>query len=139
MANPAGRVGSVAVSTDGGTVYNAIGCVTDLTINKSKGEFENTCRSSQDYRTYGQDRKDVTVDFTAIWDEDDAQLMLVSDAYDSDTLYYYRFRYETDSGKREWTGQGFVTNFTDNDPNDGGSTVTATIRITGAWTKATQT
>lgn len=146
MANPfhGGAGGAkLAISTDGGTVYTAIGGVQDARLVVNREEIEVTDHDSAGWKEYIAGNGDITLEVTANYEEGDAGQDLILDNIEVDdgTLRHFRFRPKgTDIGvNEEWIDMaGFVTGSPISTPTGGANTFNFSIRVSGAPTRAVQ-
>ena len=138
MSKIQGRLGRMAVSSDGAINYFILGCIIDMNLAGSAAEIKVTCHEDGQFEQYLQGRKEATVDGSAYWDEDDTGQNIVEDAFFNSTGLDVRFRMQEGTGKKEYEGKAIVTSWNESSPNDDAATVDFTLRINGDFTKSFQ-
>jgi hypothetical protein len=139
MPKKAGRVAKLYLSEDGGSTYTEVECTRDMTMGLEKAELTSTSRGDGDWESYIQGRKSGTIEVNQLWNEDNAQLLAIVDAYYNDTELDFRWVFEAGVGKPQYDASCFVMSLSKGAPNDDVSTVDYTLRINGAVTPGTQT
>jgi predicted secreted protein len=139
MASKQGRLQSLGVSTTGGAPYTSLGSLVDATFNRTKSEIDVSDRDSLDWAEFLAGRKSATIDGVCNWDEADTALMALLNAWDDDSGIDILWRFDTQSGEKEWTASVIVIDFTTPSPGEDKSSVNFSLRITGEVTEATQT
>lgn len=139
MSKIQGRLGRVAISDDGGSIYVDINGIQEATLNGALDEIETTSHDTGTVRTYLQGRRDATIDLSMFWDEADPGQDKVSAAFFGQTVPKLRFRMEEATGLDEFLDvDAFVTSYTEGSPNDDAATLDVSFRITGAFSPAAQ-
>ncbi len=138
MAKIQGRLGRLAVSSDGGTTWVQVNGIQDMTFTGNADELDVSAHDSGQFREYLQGRKDATIDGTLWWDEADPGQNIVKNAYFSSTRIDMRFRMEENTGRDEIFTKGIVTSYSPASPNDDAASVDFTLRVTGDFTPSTQ-
>ena len=138
MARIAGRLGRIAVSSDGGSTFVILGCLIDGTLNGSNEELDVTCHEDGQFKDFISGRKDATIDASLHWDEADAGQVKVKDAFFADSILRVRFRMQEATGLQEYEANSIVTNFSPTSPNDDVADVDVTFRLKGDFTPTAQ-
>lgn len=124
-----GRLGTVEVSNDGGLTYVKMGGLRDATLNISVDELECTSHDSGGAREFFPNYHDITLDFSNLWDDDDAGQSIVLLAMFAKTLFRARFRMQVESGAKEFEAEAFATSLTAASPNDDIASFDGTLRL----------
>ena len=139
MAVTRGRLGTVELSTDGGSTFNAIGKIIDAEIAVESSEITVTSHDSDDWEEFLQGRKSANIEVSCRYDEadagQDAAVQLMYDEAVGDIRFRARGATLT---AREYTASCFVKAAPINSPNDEENKQAFTIRLTGPVTRATQ-
>lgn len=140
MADLAGRSGLLAISTDGGSTYNSIGGVKEITMTVDQETYDVTDHDSGAWMEHIVGRHTVTMSATLNYDEANTyQEALLATGLMSGTMCYFRYRPNTSSGvAKEYYGQGSVTSVEISSPNDGPAEISLDLQVTGALTRGTQ-
>ena len=138
MATSLGRNALLAVSTDGGTTYNNVARVTEVSLSRSQDEEEFTSHDDSGDRVYAAGHRSREFSFSAIYDEGDTGQDACKTSYTAGTTYYWRFRPTTGSANDQFIGQGFVTSLDHSGPLEGFQGFDGTVRISGALTESAQ-
>jgi TP901-1 family phage major tail protein len=138
MAKIQGRLGALAVSSDGGVNWDTVAGAQDLTFNGNADTIDVSSHDSGQFREFLQGRKDATLDGSLFWDEADPGQGIIKNAYFSSTRIDVRFRMQEATGKDEIFAKAVVTTFGESSPNDDGAAVDVTLQITGDFTPSTQ-
>ena len=130
MACIAGRVSRVEVSYDGGSTYNNLGGIVDVTLNGNVDELECTTHDSNGIREYIPNHLDFTMDMTMRWDETDAaQNGLVDTLIPSPASFKVYFMLEQTSGRRRFEADAFITSFSPSGPLDDTAGLDVSLRL----------
>jgi predicted secreted protein len=142
MALVAGRVGKIAVSSDGGSTYVDVGGVKDATLNASKAMLDATTKDSGAYKEFEDGHKEATIELTLSWDDSatglDAGQEKIVDAFEGNSALLARFRMEEGSGFKEHTSSVKVSAISEAQPLEDMAAFTATLQLTGSFASATQ-
>ncbi len=138
MGKIAGRLSTLSISADSGATYNALGSLRDGTFNVEKAEIGSTTRDDGAWEDFIEGRKSATIDASCAWDESDAQLMAIIDAFYADTTLMYKWTMSTLAGLKEHEANGIVLSVPESGPNDDLGTVDISIRVKGTVTNAIQ-
>lgn len=133
-----GRLRTVEVSTDGGTTWLNVGRLTDSTWNGSRAEINATDGDSGDSEEYMAGRANHSLEVTARYDEANEGQQAVEEAFFTGTTIKARWRAKTGVGEKERTADAIVTACSSPSPDGDTTNLSATIRITGAVTRADQ-
>lgn len=139
MAAISGRNAFVYYTSDGGSTYNLIARVKDITIPQNTDEEETTSHDSAGVREYIPGHSDNTATLTVVFDDTDATHAFLQSAADNKTQFGFRFRPRVASGaaQRTWSS-GFITSLEKSAPLEGVQEMTVTIRLSGTPTNSTQ-
>jgi len=85
MAIKLGLDAKLYYGTAGSTADTLINNVKDVTLSLTKGEADVTTRGADGWRLNVGTLKEGTVDFSMVWDTDDAAFNAIKDAYFDDT------------------------------------------------------
>ncbi len=138
MSKIAGRLGRVAISTDGGASFTDVNGISDMTFNTTTEEIDVTTHDDNIFRTFIQGRKEGSLDLSMMWDEDDPGQNALRNAYFGATQPQFRFRLQEGTNRQEFLASGFISNWTPAAPNDDAATMDVTIRFSGAFSPGLQ-
>lgn len=138
MAKIAGRLSTLEVSADGGSTYYEVKGAVDLKLNGSQAELKSTSHDSGQFEEYEPGRKDMTMDVSCRFNQDDAGQAIVKDAYFSASKIDIRFRMETNTGREQYTAKAFPSSLGPSGPDDDIASIDFTLRISGPLTKSLQ-
>jgi predicted secreted protein len=107
---------------DGATIptsWTITNNVKDLTLNMTKDTADVTTRANNGFKAYIATLKDASVDFMSIFDDADAQQLVLSDAFFDNTQVWVRV-FDKEEGLAATTAQGLqafmeVVSFTRNE------------------------
>jgi len=104
--------------------------VKDVTINLETGEADVTTRGNDGWRATQATLKDGSIEFEAIWDDDDAGFAALQTAYFANsTIEILALNDEvTESGATGLRATMSVTNFTRNEPLEEAITASVTLK-----------
>jgi TP901-1 family phage major tail protein len=134
-----GKDAELAISSDGGSTYNTVAGVVDITINFSDELADVSDKDSSGHKEYIPGFDDVTVDVSLRWEEDDTYFADLEAAAIDKLVRNWQIRPQTDVGSIEYTGAGYISSFSVEMPNDDAVQASATIQITGGLTSSAQT
>jgi predicted secreted protein len=134
----AGRLALLAISTDGGNNYTTVSDVVSIKRAAKRATIKRTTHDDADNETYGSGRKDATLSCEAKYVEDDAGQEACWVSYEAGTTVYFRYRPTTGAGKKQFYGQGIITDMSDDSPNDDDTTLSISIQLSGAQTRVNQ-
>lgn len=139
MGDTKGYAGKLAVSPNG-SGYTDVGGLTDVSMPMSRGTIDTTDYDSGEDEEHLSSRRSGSLSATANWDEDDAGLMIVHDAFHAGTPCYVRWRPRGDGSGlyKEYLFSGTVTTFEESSPNEDKAEVSFEILKSGALTNQTQ-
>lgn len=129
-----GRFGKLKLSTDGGTVYNDIAGIADITVNANGAEVKVTSHDDGPFETYLPGRNDFSMDVSAMYDASSAEqaaIIATRFASDQDTLFF-KYMVKEATGIYALTCQGVITKCTLGSPNDDATKFDFTVRLAGA-------
>ncbi len=137
------RIGLEAVLYRNTGSYNspdleAVDNVKDLTLNLEKGSADVTTRGNNGWRAMIGVLKDATVDFSMVWNTDDAHFQAIKTAFlatdlASQSIEFFIMSADVDEADSEGLRATFmVEKFTKNEPLEEAQTVDVTIRPTFA-------
>lgn len=140
MAEKQGRLSSVAISTDGGATYAAIGSLVDATFNLDRSTIDVTDRGSGEWTDFLPGRKSGTIDLTCNWNVADAALVSLVTAFYAEptTSLMVRFRPDTVAGELSYAASCFVSALSKSAPGEDKVSMDVTLQITGAVAKTAQ-
>lgn len=139
MSNKAGRVTALAISTDGGTTFTNLACLTDASFTRNKDELDITCKGTGAYRSFLEGFKDGTIEGTLHWDETDVAAIKIQDSYFGDTALRARWRLGgAASGENEHEANCIATEFSDDSPLEDVADVSFTLRLNGDFSPSAQ-
>ena len=116
----------------------AVNGIVDETFNLERPSIDTTCHDDGDARSFIAGRLAGSIDLTLRWDEADSGQGGMQADFFTGTSRAIVFRMQTGAGNHEFTGTGLIENWNPSGPNDDAAEVTATVRISGAITEATQ-
>jgi predicted secreted protein len=126
-----GRLAKIELSNDGGSTFTTFGGLVDVTMNLTIDELETTSHDSAGSREYIPNHHDISLDLSARWiDGDPGQELAINSAFDKTTLNF-RFRMETLSNKKQFTGTCFPTSYSPAGPLDDAGSIDITLRCSG--------
>lgn len=129
----------VAVSTDGGSVYNVIGELRDVTLTLEADEIEATSKDSAGWREFIEGLKQWGGSAEHLYLEANVPQDALYSALINRTLVKLRFRPKGDTvGFQQFIGDAVITGWEPALPTDDAVAVSITFRGTGALTKSTQ-
>jgi len=135
----AGRITKLAISTDGGSTYNDLNGIVDVTFNPDRKLIPSTTHDDGEWETNIYGRMSGTVEASCRRDENDTAQNALLDAAFAATNVNVRFRHRGDnSGDEEITGSAKVTVTPLSGPNDDMADVNFTIPLSGTITRGTQ-
>ena len=139
MADTKGYAGKLAVSPNGSS-YTEVSGLTDVSMPMSRNTIDTTDFDSGEDEEHLAARRSGTLSVTANWDEDDAGLMIVHDAFHAGTACYVRWRPRGNTvGYKEYLFSGTVTSFEESSPNEDKAEVSFEVTKSGALTNQAQT
>ncbi len=101
MAETVGYLARVAVSTDGGSIYNDIAEVKDPKLTYSVNKADATTVDDAGWAVKKAVKNEATLSFICNYDVTDAQQQAVRAAQDAHTALYFRYRPEGDTSTKE--------------------------------------
>lgn len=134
-----GRLGRLAVSTDGGGTYTDVNSIEDANANGTLDEVETTTHDDGTQRTYIKGKRDLTIDLSLLFDEDDPGQNVLTDSYFGDVNFLSRFRMEEGAGNEEFLDlDSFITSYAEGSPNEDAATLAITVRVSGSHSPTPQ-
>jgi len=138
MSKIQGRFGKLKLSTDGGTNYNEVTGITEITMNANGAEIKVTSHDDGAFETYLSGRNDFSLDCSAVYDSASTQqAAIIATRFASDpATLYFKYTPKELTGVYALTCQGVVTKCTLGSPNDDACKFDFTIRLAGipTWT-----
>ena len=134
MATHKGSSGVVKIAADGGSV-TAVGEVRSFSIDETADTIEDTVMGDS-VKTYLSSLKDATLTIDALWDDADAQQLILDTGVDIDWEIHPT---GTGSGEKYYSGGGVVTAKTVSASYDGLVEASFSIQCSGAITEAANT
>lgn len=138
MAASPGRLGTVEVSTDGGTTYLAVGLISDFQFAFPNDPIDTTTFDDQGNKSEDYGESQCVVDVTMNLDESDAGQDALREASDTKVKRDFRVRRVVGAGLREYTFNGVVRNFNTGNSRNAVVSATAQIASSGVVTVAAQ-
>ena len=133
------RVQELAISTGGiGGTYNEVQSVREANFNRTKTMVEATTREDGEWTSKLDGLKSGEITANCAWDESDAQLMNIVEAWENNTTIHARWRNDTGGGLRQNRAEVKVSDVSEGAPVDDMQTVDITLVISGAITQDTQ-
>lgn len=129
---------TIEISTDGGTVYNPVGEMRDVTLQLEMAEIDATSKDSAGWGEIiaGIQRWSVTAEGLFV-DGNTGQDALY-DALTGRTLVKLRLRPRVASGLDQYVGDAYITGWENAEPLEDAVAVNITARGSGALTKSNQ-
>ena len=132
MATNKGSSGVVKIAADGGSVA-AIGEVRSYSIDETADTIEDTSMGDT-VKTYLSSLTDATLTVDALWDDGDAQQLILDTGVDIDWEIHPT---GTGTGEKYYSGGGVVTAKTISASYDGLVEASFSVQVSGAVTEAT--
>jgi len=132
MATNKGSSGVVKIAADGGSVA-AIGEVRSYSIDETADTIEDTSMGDT-VKTYLSSLTDATLTVDALWDDGDAQQLILDTGVDIDWEIHPT---GTGTGEKYYSGGGVVTAKTISASYDGLVEASFSVQVSGAITEAT--
>ncbi|MDR4483829.1 MAG: phage major tail protein, TP901-1 family [Nitrospirales bacterium] len=134
----AGFKGQMFLSTDGGSNYNKVAELKDVTLTVERDTIDVTNHSQSGWKENILGAAQWSASAEALFVNDDVQLQALYDALINQTTLKFRFVAEEVAGKKKWEGDGIVTSFELSFPNDDAAGASMEILGSGALTAGTQ-
>jgi len=132
MATNKGSSGVVKIAADGGSVA-AIGEVRSYSIDETADTIEDTSMGDT-VKTYLSSLTDATLTVDALWDDGDAQQLILDTGVDIDWEIHPT---GTGTGEKYYSGGGVVTAKTISASYDGLVEASFSVQVSGAITEST--
>ena len=132
MATNKGSSGVVKIAADGGSVA-AIGEVRSYSIDETADTIEDTSMGDT-VKTYLSSLTDATLTVDALWDDGDAQQLILDTGVDIDWEIHPT---GTGTGEKYYGGAGIVTAKTISASYDGLVEASFSVQVSGAVTEST--
>lgn len=140
MAGEAGRLGRLYSSTDAGVSFPLVGCINDLTIDKTLSVIDTTCHEDGQDTTAIAGKRTRTITANANYVEDDVGQQNIRTVYEgTGEGLRLRWRHKAETGRKEFEANVIVTDVSEGLPNDDKATEDYSFQVTGVVTEATQT
>lgn len=134
-----GREAVLEVSTDGGSVYNPVGNVSDVSIDANVDETDSTTFDDVGVRAFLPNHSDQTLSFTLKVDETAGQLDTLWTSLLTKATFDWRIKSKDESGvAKQLDTKGFVSSLSEGHPLEDVMGLDVSIRGTGALTRVTQ-
>lgn len=134
-----GRSAVLLVSTDGGSVYNAVGNVSDVSLDRTVDETDSTTFDDAGDRAFLPNHSDQTISFTLKVDETAGQLDTIWTSVLTKVIDKWRLKSDDDSGvAKQLDVDAFVSSVSEGHPMEDVMGLDVTLRGTGALTRVTQ-
>lgn len=139
MGDVKGRSGKLAASA-AGSVYTDVGGCKDVSFAGATNTIDVTDMDSGEWEEHLVGHKNVTMSGSGNWDEADAGLMIVHDAWKDGNQVYLRWRPTGDASGvgKEYIALGTITKFEESQAHDGAAEVSFDMMVTGSVTIQTQ-
>ena len=134
----AGFKGQLLLSTDGGSTYNKVAELKDVTLNVERDTIDVTSHSQTGWKENILGPAQWTASGEALFVNDDAQLQALYDALVNQTTLKFQFVAEEVSGQKRWNGDGIVTSYELTFPNDDAAGASLEVLGSGPLTQDTQ-
>lgn len=139
MANSRGRLGTVEISTDGGSTYNPIGKMTNPKYSLNQSAIKTTTHDSGAFEESIPGRISGTLDIPCLLDEADVGQVAMLTAITSQTVAKFRFRAKgAGVGNFQFVSDGWVSDGEQDAPLDDAADLTFKVNLTGTIAKSTQ-
>lgn len=120
--------------------YTLVGLSQALDISRSRGAIDVSTKDSGDESSFISGRRNQTISVSGVFDHtEDSGYTVLSDAYEASNGTVYFLATSTTNGDTEWYGSGVITDLSVSFPDEGASTYSCTIQVSGALTEATGT
>lgn len=126
------------VSTDGGTTYNPIGELKDVTLTVKQDAIDATSHDSAGWKEFIPGVSEWTAKAEALYIDANATQDAVFNALINKTILKFRLTPKTGSGLEKFEGSGIITDWELAGPNTAAAAVSISIQGTGALTKGVQ-
>jgi len=124
----------------GDAAYALVGLATEHNLNRSRGAIDVSTKDSGDDSTFIAGRRNQTVAVSGVFDHtEDSGYTKLSDAYEASNGTVYILLTSTNSGDTEWHGSGVITDLSVSFPDEGASSFSSTIQLSGAVTEVAGT
>lgn len=139
MAKVHSQFQELAISTAGiGGPYTELQALREGTMSQTKTMAESTCRADGGYTSKLNGLRTITLTANCAWDEADAELMALVDAWEDDSAVHAQWIANTGSGLRRFRGEVLVSDMSRGAPVDDLQTCDVTLEVTGTPTFDTQ-
>lgn len=128
----------LAVSTDGGSVYNDIGEMRDVTLTVEADEIDATSKDSAGWREFLEGLTQWGGTAEGLWLDVNTGQDAVYNALVAKTTVMLRLRPKTGAGLDQYIGTAIITGYEVANPLDDAVAVNITFRGTGALAKSAQ-
>ncbi|MDT7040877.1 phage tail tube protein [Candidatus Nitronereus thalassa] len=134
----AGFKGQVLLSTDGGTAYNKVAELREVTLTVEADTIDASSHAANGWKENINGLKQWSASAEALFVNDDTYLQSLFDALLNETTLKFRFVAEESAGQKKWEGDGIVTSFEFSMPQDDAVGASFEILGSGALTQGTQ-
>jgi hypothetical protein len=139
MAVSKGRLGTVEVSTDGGSTYNPIGKLINPKYTMNTAAIKTTTHDSGAFDESLPGRISGSLDLPCLLDEADAQQVALLNGITGQTVFKFRFRTKgAGVGNFQYIADGWVSDGEQDAPLDDAADMSFKITLTGTIAKSTQ-
>lgn len=128
----------LAVSTDGGSIYNDIGELRDVTVTVEADEIDATSKDSAGWREFIQGLKQWGGSAEGLYLQANVGQDAVYNALVNGTLVKLRFRPKAGAGNDQFIGDAIITGYEPAGPLDDAIAVSINFRGTGALANSVQ-
>lgn len=126
------------ISTDGGTTYNKVGELKDVTLTVERETIDATSHDSGGWKENIAGLGSWSASAEALYVDADAGQDAVYNALVNGTLAKFRFLPKTGTGLEKFEGDGRIVSWELAGPNDDAAAVSIEIEGSGALTKGVQ-
>ena len=134
-----GRSAVLEVSTDGGSVYNPVGNVSDVSLDRTVDETDTTTFDDAGDRAFLPNHSDQTISFTLKVDETAGQLDTIWTSLLTKVIHKWRLKSDDDSGvAKQLDVDAFVSSASEGHPMEDVMGLDVSLRGTGVLTRTTQ-
>lgn len=139
MAGEAGRLSRLYASTDGGSTFVLVGCIIDMTVDKTMSLIDTTCHEDGQDTTAIAGKRTRNISANVNYVEDDAGQVKIRTVYEgTGEGLRLRWRHKVLAGRKEFEADVIVTDVSEGTPNDDKATEDYAFQVTGVVTEATQ-
>ena len=124
----------------GDAAYALVGGCTANDLSRARASIDVSTKDDGDNSVFIGGRRTQTISGSGVFDHtEDSGYTKLSDAYESSSGSAYVLLTSTNTGDTEWHGSGVITDLSVSFPDEGASTFSSTIQLSGAVTEVTGT